>query len=197
VAAQEEGHRLVADVCRPPLERHRRAVANCATGLELCAWRAWGAGASPLVRDDAVARRRRRIRRPRGRDPTFLIADIRGYTRFTQERGDEAAAQLATKFAEVVREGVEALGGELVELRGDEALAAFGPARQALRAAVEIEHILSEETDADPSLPLGVDVGLEAGEPVPVGEGYRGGALNLAARLCAAAGPGRCWPARR
>ena len=30
---------------------------------------------------------------------TFLIADVRGYTRFTSERGDEAAARLATRFA--------------------------------------------------------------------------------------------------
>jgi hypothetical protein len=32
---------------------------------------------------------------------TFLIADVRGYTLFTQERGDEAAAKLATKFADI------------------------------------------------------------------------------------------------
>jgi class 3 adenylate cyclase len=31
---------------------------------------------------------------------TFLIADMRGYTLFTQERGDEAAAKLAAKFAD-------------------------------------------------------------------------------------------------
>jgi class 3 adenylate cyclase len=48
---------------------------------------------------------------------TFLIADIRGYTRFTQERGDEAAARLAARFAEVVQDGVEATGGVLVDLR--------------------------------------------------------------------------------
>ena len=30
---------------------------------------------------------------------TFLIADVRGYTVFTQERGDEAAAELAGRFA--------------------------------------------------------------------------------------------------
>lgn len=29
---------------------------------------------------------------------TFLIADVRGYTLFTQERGDEAAAKLAARF---------------------------------------------------------------------------------------------------
>ena len=31
---------------------------------------------------------------------TFLIADVRGYTVFTQEHGDEAAAALAGKFAD-------------------------------------------------------------------------------------------------
>ncbi len=30
---------------------------------------------------------------------TFLIADVRGYTRFTRERGDTAAAILAKRFA--------------------------------------------------------------------------------------------------
>ena len=41
---------------------------------------------------------------------TFLIADVRGYTLFTQERGDEAAAKLAAKFADIAREIVEARG---------------------------------------------------------------------------------------
>ena len=47
---------------------------------------------------------------------TFLIADVRGYTLFTQERGDEAAAKLAMKFAELAREGVEGRGGSVIEL---------------------------------------------------------------------------------
>ncbi len=54
---------------------------------------------------------------------TFLIADVRGYTRFTQEYGDEMGAQLATLFASVARDGVFTRGGEVIELRGDEALA--------------------------------------------------------------------------
>ncbi len=121
---------------------------------------------------------------------TFLIADVRGYTRFTQERGDEAAARLATRFAELAREAIEAAGGTLVELRGDEALAVFDSARQALRAASELQEQFVAETVADPSLPLAVGIGLDAGEAVPVDGGYRGGALNLAARLCSIAGPG-------
>jgi WD40 repeat protein/DNA-binding SARP family transcriptional activator len=41
-----------------------------------------------------------------------------------------------------------------------------------------------------PELPLPAGIGLDAGEAVAVEGGYRGGALNLAARLCSEAGPG-------
>jgi class 3 adenylate cyclase len=42
---------------------------------------------------------------------TFLIADIRGYTRFTEQHGDEASAKLAARFSEIVRDGVQVRGG--------------------------------------------------------------------------------------
>jgi len=45
--------------------------------------------------------------------------------------------------------------------------------------------------DGEPAFPLGIGVGLAAGEAVPIEGGYRGGALNLAARLCSIAGPGQ------
>jgi WD40 repeat protein/class 3 adenylate cyclase len=127
---------------------------------------------------------------------TFLIADVRGYTRFTQERGDEAAARLATRFAELAREAIEAAGGTLVELRGDEVMAVFDSARQAIRAAADLQERLVDETVGDPSLPLAVGIGLDAGEAVAVDGGYRGGALNLAARLCSLAGPGEVLVSR-
>ena len=70
---------------------------------------------------------------------TFLIADVRGYTLFTQERGDEAAGKLAAKFADITREAVEARGGTLLELRGDEALCVFSSTRDAIRTAVDLQ----------------------------------------------------------
>ncbi len=121
---------------------------------------------------------------------TFLIADVRGYTRYTQERGDEAAARLASAFADTVRLTVEELGGRLVELRGDEALVVFSSARQAIRTAVALQQRFVERMRSDDSLPLRVGIGLDAGEAVSVGDGFRGGALNLAARLCSIAQPG-------
>ena len=121
---------------------------------------------------------------------TFLIADIRGYTSFTETHGDEAGARLAARFAEVVREQVEAHAGVVVELRGDEALCAFGSPRGALRSAVELQRRCADEIRTAPELPLRLGIGIDAGEAVPVEGGFRGGALDLAARLCALAGPG-------
>ena len=122
---------------------------------------------------------------------TFLIADVRGYTRFTQEHGDEAAGHLAGSFAELARETIASGGGELIELRGDEALCVFGSARQALRAAVGLQTSFRRQTDDGPAFPLPIGIGLDAGEAVPIEGGYRGGALNTAARLCSLAGPGQ------
>jgi class 3 adenylate cyclase len=97
---------------------------------------------------------------------TFLIADVRGYTLFTQERGDEAAAKLAARFADIAREFVENRGGTLLELRGDEALCVFSSARAAIRAAVDLQQRFVQEIIAQPELPLTVGIGLDAGEAV-------------------------------
>jgi YVTN family beta-propeller protein len=122
---------------------------------------------------------------------TFLIADVRGYTRFTQEHGDEEAGRLAAVFAELARETILSSGGELIELRGDEALSTFGSARQAVRAAVELQTRFRQRGDEGVTFPLPIGVGLDSGEAVPIEGGYRGGALNTAARLCGLAGPGQ------
>src|SRR5205823_2040805 len=98
---------------------------------------------------------------------TFLIADIRGYTTYTDEHGDEAAGGLAKRFAELATQAVEAHEGVLLELRGDEALAHFASARQALRAAIELQRLV-----AAAKLPRGVGIGLDAGEAVAVAGGY-------------------------
>jgi class 3 adenylate cyclase len=121
---------------------------------------------------------------------TFLIADIRGYSGFTAEHGDEAAAVLVTRFSDIVREGVQLRGGQLIEIRGDEALAVFESARQAIRAAIDLQMRFAEETDDNPDIPMRVGIGIDSGEAIPTEDGsgsFRGAALNVAARLCAMA----------
>ena len=119
---------------------------------------------------------------------TFLIADIRGYSRYTDEFGAEAAAGLTARFVELVTEDVETHGGDVVEIRGDEALAVFTSARQAIRCAIALQARFDEEAAIDHDLPLRVGIGLDSGEAVALENGgFRGAALNVAARLCARA----------
>jgi predicted ATPase/class 3 adenylate cyclase len=120
----------------------------------------------------------------------FLIADVRGYTSYTYEHGDEDAAQLALRFATLATAAVEAHSGHVLEVRGDEVLAVFSSARAALRAAIALQEQVEQASQATPNQPIRCGIGVEAGEAVPVPGGYRGLALNLAARLCAKAGPG-------
>lgn len=124
---------------------------------------------------------------------TFLVAHVEGSARYTRERGDEAGSTLARTFAGIARSTVTELGGTLVELRGDEALCVFGSARGALRAAVELQRRLRTAPADGGPFPLPVGIGLDAGEAVAMEGGYRGGALNLASRLSAAAAPGRIF----
>lgn len=120
----------------------------------------------------------------------FLIADIRGYTTYTERFGDHAAAKLTTEFAELAGEVVEQWEGRVVEVRGDEVLSVFASARQAVHAAGALHARYSELATTQPERPQGIGIGLDIGEAVKVDNGYRGAALNRAARLCSLAGPG-------
>ena len=59
-----------------------------------------------------------------------------------------------------------------------------------MRASVELQRRLRTGTE-EVAFPLGVGMGLDAGEAVRTHGGYRGAPLNLAARLCSSAGPGQ------
>ena len=49
----------------------------------------------------------------------------------------------------------------------------------------------AEDVEANPDLPLLVGVGVDAGQAVPLEGGFRGAAINTAARLCSQAAAGQ------
>jgi predicted ATPase/class 3 adenylate cyclase/Tfp pilus assembly protein PilF len=118
---------------------------------------------------------------------TFLLADIRGYTRYSAEQGDRAAAHLSERFLSICREMILTHGGEVFGSAGDQALAAFTSAHAALHAALALQLRLEDEQRAHPDLPLMAGIGLDTGEGIRIGTDYRGNAINLAARLCSLA----------
>jgi peptide/nickel transport system substrate-binding protein len=130
----------------------------------------------------------------RARPPTsYLFCDIRGYTSYTATNGAEAAAALVETFLTTAFVVVTAHQGILRGSWGDQVLAEFVSARDAVRAALDL---VQQCVHGNGALPLCVGVGLDAGEPAGPAETSSSAALNLGARLCAAAGPGEVLATR-
>jgi len=122
----------------------------------------------------------RRVHRP----PAVSFLDISGYTRLTEERGDEAAAELATTLATLVRGSSREHGGQPVKWLGDGVMFYFpNPADGVLAALDMVEGVAAH--DLPPAR-----VGIHAG-PVVFQEGdYFGRTVNIASRIAEYARPG-------
>jgi adenylate cyclase len=111
------------------------------------------------------------------RQPAICFLDISGYTRLTQERGDDAAADLSTTVARLVQRSSVQHGGKPIKWLGDGVMFYFGDPGPGVRAALEMVDGL-----ASAGLPP-AHVGLHAG-PVLFQEGdYFGQTVNLSARI--------------
>jgi adenylate cyclase len=109
--------------------------------------------------------------------PAICFLDISGYTRLTQERGDDAAADLSTTVARLVQRSSVQHGGKPIKWLGDGVMFYFGDPGPGVRAALEMVDGL-----AAAGLPP-AHVGLHAG-PVLFQEGdYFGQTVNLSARI--------------
>ena len=109
--------------------------------------------------------------------PAICFLDLTGYTRLTQERGDEAAAELATTLARLVQRSSVRHGGKPIKWLGDGVMFFFPDPGPGVRAALEMV-----DTLADAGLPP-AHVGLHAG-PVLYQQGdYYGQTVNLTARI--------------
>ena len=118
------------------------------------------------------------------RPPAMCFLDITGYTRLTQERGDDAAADLAASLARLVRRSSAQHGGKPVKWLGDGVMFHFPDPGPGVFAALEMVDGI-----AAAGLPP-AHVGLHAG-PVIFQEGdYFGQTVNLCARIADYARPG-------
>jgi adenylate cyclase len=109
--------------------------------------------------------------------PGIAFVDLTGYTRVTQELGDEAAAAMSLRLGELARHEADARGGRLVKLLGDGALIHAPDARAAVATSLAV-------LDAIAAAGLGGGhVGIHRG-PIIEREGdVYGRTVNLAARI--------------
>jgi adenylate cyclase len=116
--------------------------------------------------------------------PAICFLDITGYTRLTQERGDDAAADLAGTLARLVQRTSVQHGGKPIKWLGDGVMFYFDDPGPGVRAALEMVAGL-----AAAGLPP-AHVGLHSG-PVLFQEGdYFGQTVNLTSRIADYARPG-------
>jgi class 3 adenylate cyclase len=130
--------------------------------------------------------------RPGSRSETrgFLFADVRGYTQFIERQGAAAAADLLLRYRAVVREAITRHEGAEIRTEGDSFYVVLRSASDAVLCGMAIVQGVAEENARAPSVPIRVGVGVHAGEAIDTAEGLVGSAVNVAARVCALAGPG-------
>lgn len=128
---------------------------------------------------------------PFGGTVTIFFSDIRGFTDYTEQFGDEAAYRILREHNGIVRKQIETFGGVVVKSQGDSFMVAFTTARGAILCAIAIHRALADADRNQTGARIAIGVGINTGEPIQEGGDYFGSMVNLAARICAAAGPGQ------
>ena len=108
---------------------------------------------------------------------TIAFLDLTSYTSLTEERGDEIAADIATRLSDVIREAATRYGGQAVKFLGDGVMFYFPEPGGAVRSGLDL-------VDEVPRLELPpARMGVTAG-PVVFRDGdYFGRTVNIAARI--------------
>jgi adenylate cyclase len=149
--------------------------------IETLAVAAGCVAAVALVLHLATRKRRRMQRHPA---PTFLFADLAGYTALTDQRGDEAAARVAHEFRRTMFALSREHGAWQVKSMGDGVMIWAPDAARAMALAAQTVEAVGAREDLLP-----VRVGVHTGPAVMRGCDWYGNAVNVAARLAAEAAP--------
>jgi class 3 adenylate cyclase len=111
------------------------------------------------------------------RTPTICFVDLTGYTRLTEEQGDETAARLASRLGTLVDGVALRHAGRPVRWLGDGGMFLFPDATAAVRAALE----MSEGAPAA-GLPT-THIGIQSGPVVFQDGDVYGRTVNVASRI--------------
>jgi len=117
--------------------------------------------------------------------PAIVFLDISGYTRLTEELGDEASAAMPMRLATLVQDAALRHSGRTVKWIGDGVELYFRRPLDAVRCSLELRDRIPE---AD--LP-GTHVGINAGQVVYENGDFYGRTVNIAARIAAHAEQGQ------
>ena len=117
--------------------------------------------------------------------PAICFVDLTGYTRLTEERGDEAAAQVAQRLAVLVNDISRSRGGRPIRWLGDGGLFYFREPGTAVVAGLDLVE-RCPAVDLPPA-----HVGIHTGPVISQDGDVYGRTVNLAARIASYAHAGQ------
>ena len=118
---------------------------------------------------------------------TFCFIDLSGFTVFTRTHGPDEAVELLGEFRRITRNIAAKRGVRVAKWLGDGAMLVSTEPEPAVALAVDLVHRFAD-TDIE------VRAGLVTGTALLFeGDDYIGEPVNLAAKLCAIAGPGEVF----
>jgi adenylate cyclase len=143
------------------------------------------------------------------REVTVMFADVRGFTSLSEEIQPEELVRVLNIYLSAVIKAVLKYGGTVNKFGGDNIMAIWNVpmpcdkhALMAIKAAMAAQRAIKELQENDPTLTkMEFSIGINTGNAVAGNLGSEdrveysvvGDAVNVAARLTAAAGGGRVW----
>jgi class 3 adenylate cyclase len=127
-------------------------------------------------------------------DPAFraiMFTDLKDSTLMTTLYGDAKALHLLHIHNALTRNSLKLHRGQEVKHTGDGIMASFSSIPDAVECAIAIQKAFAAYNEQHVETPLHLRIGLSAGEPIEEHGDLFGKAVQLAARLCAHAEPGR------
>jgi adenylate cyclase len=111
--------------------------------------------------------------------------DLVGFTALTAEQGDDSAAEVALRLYAHVRQLLPAHRGEEIKTIGDAMMIRCEDPRRAVDLGLRISEQIGDQSGFPP-----VRIGLHTGSAVCRDGDWYGHTVNVASRLCSAAGGG-------
>jgi class 3 adenylate cyclase len=115
---------------------------------------------------------------------TILFTDMESSAALRQRLGDARAQELVRTHNSIVREALTVHGGREIKHTGDGIMSSFSTASSALECAIAIQRGIAAHVQEHPEAPLGVYIGLNAGEPIAEDKDLFGTSVDLARRIC-------------
>ncbi len=121
----------------------------------------------------------------------IMFTDLKDSTLMTTMFGDTRALHLLHIHNALTRNALRDHHGREVKHTGDGIMASFASIADAVDCAVSIQKAFTAHNQANPTEAMYLRIGISAGEPIEEQGDLFGSAVQLAARICAYAEPGR------